>query len=93
MIKFTLRLPDDLHQRLTDQATTARRSLNSEILRLLESDLSATPSATPNRCDGDSTSPRHAGAGIRPSLEGPGTLPESKVWTIGETARARVGNQ
>ncbi|MER6130355.1 Arc family DNA-binding protein [Streptomyces sp. NPDC001795] len=56
MIKFTLRLPEDLHQRLTDQAAVDRRSLNSEILHLLEVGLSAVPSATPNRPDGDSTS-------------------------------------
>ncbi|MFJ7065421.1 Arc family DNA-binding protein [Streptomyces sp. NPDC101115] len=36
MIKLTLRVPDDLHERLTSQADTDRRSLNSEILYLLE---------------------------------------------------------
>ncbi|WP_307821907.1 Arc family DNA-binding protein [Streptomyces coffeae] len=36
MIKFTLRIPDDMHERLTAQAETDRRSLNSEILHLLE---------------------------------------------------------
>ncbi|MDQ0760536.1 Arc family DNA-binding protein [Streptomyces canus] len=36
MLKFTLRIPDDLHARLITQAETDRRSLNSEILHLLE---------------------------------------------------------
>ncbi|MFG2883951.1 Arc family DNA-binding protein [Streptomyces sp. NPDC048297] len=36
MIKFTLRIPDHMHERLTTQAETDRRSLNSEILHLLE---------------------------------------------------------
>ncbi|WP_075026724.1 Arc family DNA-binding protein [Streptomyces mirabilis] len=57
MIKFTLRIPDDLHDRLTAQAQTDRRSLNSEILHLLEVGLSVIPSGTPNYPDGDSTSP------------------------------------
>jgi predicted HicB family RNase H-like nuclease len=39
MIKFTLRIPDDLHERLAAQADTDRRSLNSEILHLLEAAL------------------------------------------------------
>ncbi len=41
MFKFTLRIPDDLHERLTAQAATDRRSLNSEILHLLEVALTA----------------------------------------------------
>ncbi|WP_409472808.1 Arc family DNA-binding protein [Streptomyces sp. HC307] len=36
MLKFTLRIPEDLHARLTTQAEIDRRSLNSEILHLLE---------------------------------------------------------
>ncbi|MGW3730973.1 Arc family DNA-binding protein [Streptomyces sp. NPDC000851] len=69
MIKFTLRIPEDLHQQLTDQATTDRRSLNSEILHLLEVALSAVPSGTPNRPGGDSASPaplRGSGHSPRP---------------------------
>ncbi|WP_455361799.1 Arc family DNA-binding protein [Streptomyces sp. SYSU K21746] len=42
MIRFSLRLPDELHDRLTTQAATDRRSVNSEILHLLEVALSAT---------------------------------------------------
>ncbi|MDX3455559.1 Arc family DNA-binding protein [Streptomyces sp. ME02-8801-2C] len=34
--KITLRLPSDLHQWLTAQARSARRSLNSEIVYRLE---------------------------------------------------------
>ncbi|MFI7636491.1 Arc family DNA-binding protein [Nonomuraea sp. NPDC049400] len=41
---ITLRLPADLHQHLTAKAHTDRRSLNSEILHLIETGL-ATPTA------------------------------------------------
>ncbi|WP_406429352.1 Arc family DNA-binding protein [Streptomyces sp. NBC_01589] len=34
--RITLRLPDDLHARLTEHARIDRRSLNSEIVHLLE---------------------------------------------------------
>ncbi|MFF7550106.1 Arc family DNA-binding protein [Streptomyces canus] len=60
MIKFTLRIPEDLHERLTTQATADRRSLNSELLHLLEVGLSTVSPETPNRPDrpgGDSASP------------------------------------
>ncbi|MEV0161653.1 Arc family DNA-binding protein [Nonomuraea fuscirosea] len=36
MIRITLRLPDDVHARLLTQAETDRRSLNSEIVHLIE---------------------------------------------------------
>ncbi|GAA3377213.1 hypothetical protein GCM10020367_52020 [Streptomyces sannanensis] len=36
MILFSLRIPADLHERVVAQATEDRRSLNSEILHLLE---------------------------------------------------------
>ncbi|MFF4420077.1 Arc family DNA-binding protein [Streptomyces sp. NPDC001549] len=41
MIRITLRLPDDVHERLTSQAEADRRSLNSEIVHLLEVALTA----------------------------------------------------
>lgn len=41
MIRFALRIPEDLHARLTAQATADRRSINSEILHLLEVALAA----------------------------------------------------
>jgi predicted HicB family RNase H-like nuclease len=41
MVQLTLRLPDDVHARLTAQAKADRRSLNSEILHLLEVALTA----------------------------------------------------
>jgi len=41
VVKFNLRLPDDLHARLTAQAAADRRSLNSEILYLIEVALAA----------------------------------------------------
>ncbi|MPY47530.1 Arc family DNA-binding protein [Streptomyces sp. K1PN6] len=36
MIKCTFHVPDDLHTRLTAQSAADRRSLNSELLHLLE---------------------------------------------------------
>ncbi|MBE8469535.1 Arc family DNA-binding protein [Streptomyces justiciae] len=36
MVKVTVRIPDELHARLVAQAETDRRSLNSEILYMLE---------------------------------------------------------
>jgi plasmid stability protein len=41
MIRFALRIPEDLHARLTAQAAADRRSINSEILHLLELALSS----------------------------------------------------
>ncbi|MER6999157.1 Arc family DNA-binding protein [Streptomyces sp. NPDC000410] len=41
MVQLTLRLPDDIHARLTAQAEADRRSLNSEIVHLLEVALSS----------------------------------------------------
>lgn len=41
MIRFALRLPDDLHERLSVQAIKDRRSINSEIIHLLEVALDA----------------------------------------------------
>ncbi|MFD7441037.1 Arc family DNA-binding protein [Streptomyces sp. NPDC059909] len=41
MVRITLRLPDDVHARLATQAETDRRSLNSEIVHLLEVALAA----------------------------------------------------
>ncbi|MFM9695220.1 Arc family DNA-binding protein [Streptomyces europaeiscabiei] len=49
MVKVTVRIPDELHARLVSQAETDRRSLNSEILHLLEVALTAV--------DGDDQSP------------------------------------
>ncbi|MEV4086438.1 Arc-like DNA binding dprotein [Nonomuraea fuscirosea] len=41
MIRITLRLPDDVHAQLLTQAETDRRSLNSEIVHLIEVALNA----------------------------------------------------
>ncbi|MFC5814765.1 toxin-antitoxin system HicB family antitoxin [Nonomuraea harbinensis] len=43
-VRITLRLPADLHARLTAQAKTDRRSLNAEIVHLLEAAI-GTPRA------------------------------------------------
>ncbi|WP_306976726.1 Arc family DNA-binding protein [Streptomyces canus] len=69
MIKFTLRIPEDLHERLTAQATADRRSLNSELLHLLEVGLNTVSPETPNRPAGNSASPaplRGSGHAPRP---------------------------
>jgi hypothetical protein len=41
VIRITLRLPDDVHARLIAHAETDRRSLNSQIVHLLEIALDA----------------------------------------------------
>jgi plasmid stability protein len=56
MIRFALRLPDDLHARLVSQAAADRRSINSEILHLLEAALS-TAGVNDESPSGDSSSP------------------------------------
>ena len=45
MVRFSLRLPDDLHARLAARAEADRRSLNAEILVLLEVALAAAKTA------------------------------------------------
>ncbi|MGW0761804.1 Arc family DNA-binding protein [Streptomyces sp. NPDC002814] len=60
MIRFALRIPEDLHARLTAQAATDRRSVNSEILYLLEVALGA-PAASAESPGGDSASPAPPG--------------------------------
>ncbi|MER6605813.1 toxin-antitoxin system HicB family antitoxin [Streptomyces sp. NPDC000927] len=57
MVKLNLRLPDDLHARLTAQAAADRRSLNSEILHLIEVGLGVVASDAPVRPGGDPASP------------------------------------
>ncbi|MFJ8633196.1 Arc family DNA-binding protein [Streptomyces sp. NPDC093568] len=54
---FALRLPEDLHAQLTAQAAADRRSINSEILHLLEVGLAAASSGTPDRPGGDQARP------------------------------------
>ena len=56
MIRFALRIPEDLHARLTAQAAADRRSINAEILHLLEVALS-TPVVDAESPGGDSASP------------------------------------
>ncbi|MFE9997016.1 Arc family DNA-binding protein [Streptomyces avermitilis] len=56
MIRFSLRIPADLHERVTARATADRRSLNSEILHLLETALAA-PRADAGSPGGDPASP------------------------------------
>ncbi|WP_329372261.1 Arc family DNA-binding protein [Streptomyces sp. NBC_01483] len=56
MIRFSLRIPANLHERVTARAAADRRSLNSEILHLLEAAL-ATPRADAGPPGGDPASP------------------------------------
>ncbi|TLS40708.1 Arc family DNA-binding protein [Streptomyces montanus] len=78
MIRFSLRIPAGLPERVTAQAAADQRSLNSEILHLLEVDLAA-PGQTP---DGPAairlSLPRYAGNRIPPWPEGRGILRESR---------------
>ncbi len=87
MIKFTLRTPDYLHDRLTVQAATDRRSLNSELLHLLEVALNAVaPDAGPP--GGESATPDPLrGKPDFPGPKGPGTLrfPRWKTWAKKKT--------
>ncbi|MDV7223558.1 TA system antitoxin ParD family protein [Streptomyces prunicolor] len=41
MVNFNVRFPDDLHVRVRAQAAADRRSINSEILHLIEVGLAA----------------------------------------------------
>ena len=41
MIRFSLRIPDDLHAWLVEQGEREHRSLNSEVVHLLEAARSA----------------------------------------------------
>lgn len=54
MIRFSLRLPDDVHDRIAAQAAKDRRSINSEILHLLETALDAADAGSPG---GDPAAP------------------------------------
>jgi plasmid stability protein len=56
MIRFALRIPEDLHARLTTQAAADRRSINSEILHLIEAGL-ATAEKDTESPGGDSATP------------------------------------
>ncbi|MCC3771254.1 Arc family DNA-binding protein [Streptomyces sp. UNOC14_S4] len=56
MIRFALRIPEDLHERLTTQAAADRRSINSEILHLIEVGL-ATVGADTESPGGNSAPP------------------------------------
>ncbi|MFJ8943683.1 Arc family DNA-binding protein [Streptomyces sp. NPDC102395] len=57
MVRFALRIPEDLHERLTAQAAADRRSINSQILHLIEAGLTAAPLETPDRPGDDPASP------------------------------------
>ncbi|UXY27673.1 Arc family DNA-binding protein [Streptomyces sp. HUAS TT20] len=43
MIRFSLRIPDDLHTWLVEQGRREHRSLNSEVVHLLEAARTAAP--------------------------------------------------
>lgn len=57
MIRFSLRLPDDVHDRIAAQAAKDRRSINSEILHLLETALDALDAADAGSPSGDPATP------------------------------------
>ncbi|MCX4612588.1 MULTISPECIES: Arc family DNA-binding protein [Streptomyces] len=74
MIRFSLRIPEDLHKRVVARAATDRRSLNSEILHLIEVALNAaaTDAGSPGG-DPASPAPQH-GNPDSPLPEGRGTF-------------------
>jgi predicted HicB family RNase H-like nuclease len=49
MHRFQLRLPDHLHERLIERAVADRRSLNAEILYLLETALTSSEAEPSDR--------------------------------------------
>ncbi|MFJ8632241.1 Arc family DNA-binding protein [Streptomyces sp. NPDC093568] len=57
MVNFNVRFPDDLHARVRAQAAADRRSINSEILHLIEVGLTAIAAETPDRRGGDPATP------------------------------------
>ncbi|MFE3412600.1 Arc family DNA-binding protein [Streptomyces mirabilis] len=78
MIRFSLRTPADLHEQVTARAAADRRSLNSEILHLLEVAFTA-PRPTPDRPAAIRLPlPRSVGNRIPPRPEGQGILRESR---------------
>lgn len=52
MIRITLRLPEDVHARVVAQAETDRRSLNSEIVHLIEGGLESATRVREERPEG-----------------------------------------
>ncbi|WP_405949921.1 TA system antitoxin ParD family protein [Streptomyces prunicolor] len=56
MVNFNVRFPDDLHARVRTQAAADRRSINSEILYLIEVGLAAVL-ADAGSPGGDPTTP------------------------------------
>jgi hypothetical protein len=50
-IRITLRIPEQLHEKLTDSANDGTRSLNSEILKRLEESYCLEQSTTPLTID------------------------------------------
>lgn len=53
MVNFNVRFPEDLHARVRAQAAADRRSINSEILHLIEVGLGAITPEKPNLPDDD----------------------------------------
>ncbi|MCX4431098.1 Arc family DNA-binding protein [Streptomyces mirabilis] len=68
MIRFSLRIPADLHEQGTAQAAADRRSLNSEILHLLEVALIAPGRGITRRRSGFSC-PAPGETGFLPGLK------------------------
>lgn len=68
MVNFNVRFPDDLHARVRAQAAADRRSINSEILHLIEIGLGIA-GADAESPSGDSTTraPLHGKPGSSPA--------------------------
>ncbi|MCT9007417.1 type II toxin-antitoxin system HicB family antitoxin [Streptomyces rhizosphaerihabitans] len=92
MLKFTLRIPKELHARLTAQAAADRRPLNAEILHLPEIALHPVR-ATTNRPDGDSSTPAPLRRGSHsPPARRPGHPARKRGGCFGPGAQYDVGS-
>ncbi|MBC2904440.1 toxin-antitoxin system HicB family antitoxin [Streptomyces cupreus] len=94
MLKFTLRIPEDLHKRLTEQATADRPPPTPRCYTCLR------PASTPPRprrrialAAIRRPPPRYARAGMHPGRKGPGTLPGKKGGSDRRSGRRQRGRR
>ncbi|MFD8653480.1 Arc family DNA-binding protein, partial [Streptomyces mirabilis] len=80
MIRFSLRIPADLHEQVTVRAAADRRSLNSEILHLLQLRNPPPPGGRPHRSPAGRRIAQRRGGGRRPPARGQriGTRPDGR---------------
>lgn len=61
-VKITVRLPPELHAKLIERARTTRRSLNSEVITLLERFVDSREIGVPLRPESDGEDAKAGGA-------------------------------